>query len=1030
MKKKIFLSVLLSFVAIFSCYFSFNTKITKAYAAEPVQVDSFYLVNGTTQYKANTAVGSASGYGNFKLGDENISLSATAKDGFKLVGWRIVLEDQNNKVEFVKNSKTIASYSKQFVELQGTLTFDSEQETISYDGEEVIVYTNATDGTNTYVELYKDTSNNYFVVNSKDVAISVTYEDVNDDGCNDEGLLEISKVFENISVEPVFDFIYYQVEITSFVDKIKLPNVLVENFKGYKIYGKTDGTEDVYIKTINTIIKDANDRYFYVGNAYVDMVNQKAYAKHSTLQNAPATQYIDMFAENGVYRLGESVSANFDINIVDDVTAENKNLAKIQESVNIDVISASVSANSTTELKKLSALSANSFVETMDSYNRTSKIETQFNINNATTLINEINLEYHNLYVVDLHRTISGKTSTEVQYSVTHYEDVEVGGVEYADLYCRDGEYYIVKNNVRVPVVVPAGTDLGAGVEKTVNDIDQFFKISADEAAFIKVSYNYSKITDTIYLAKSATDNNGYAFEVKCSANYSEVSVGERFYYYNFNTLDNETNAKKNFEVLSENKTINIDYVPTTYNIEFTTAVFKNGKIEPVELENNISTISIAHGKTETISTYASNVGYSFAGYALTKNDDIQSLPSSKTIKINHINPKGTEIIVVYNYVDYTLEIQNLNKISIKGIDPVKSLIMYYSRENIVNNEVATSITGTTSFTTNLHIDDLISLDKTLNAGFKLYGFSYVSNLTDAQKTDETNFISTIEMNKDFVDSLSDNKIIVYAYEDYEYYTLTYTIKPVAPNENETPIIMADIWATIGASTEKKLGSLNADGEYVITLENLKLHETVNLHSQGKEFVDANGKYKQYSFNWFTVNGRDELSKDFSYVDSTNENNVNDEGNPAQLVVYTHIEDVLTSRNILVVYSMPVTQIFVKVNNDSAFDLFEGEEDSRTYNIIATANGDNLTHLVDEYGKLSFKCSLNDVIVITLRSDKIKTGYVLTSFTMENNKLTSSDTSNLNCGFIAVDGNQTLTVDFKAIEYRFIVEQYGGGFNG
>lgn len=1026
MKKKLFLAVLLSFVAIFGCCFSFNPKIEKAYAAEETKVDSFYLLNGSSQYRANSAVGSASGYGNFKLGDKNISLTVTAKEGYKLVGWRIVLKDQNNKVEFVNTNKTIVSFSKQLVELQGTLTFDDEEETTAYDGEEVTVYTNATDGTNTYAELYKDASNTYYIVNSRNIAINITFEDVNEDGCNDEGLLEISEVFENVSVEPVFDFIYYKVEITNFVDKIKLPSVLVENFNGYKIYGNQDGNENNYIKTINTIIKDSNDRYFYVGNAYVDLTNLKAYAKHSTLQDSPVVQYVDMFAQNGVFRLGENVNANFDINIVDDVNAETISLTAIKSSVNIDVLQASVISNTVTELTK-----DNGFVETVDAYNRTSKIQTQFNIKTATSLVNEITLDYHNLCVVDLNRTINGKTSTEVQYLITHYEDVEIGGVKYSNLYCRDGEYYIVKNNVRVPVVVPEDTTLGAGEEKTVNDIDQFFKISAnDEAAFIKISYHYSKISDTIYLAKSATDNNGYALEVRCSANYSEVSLGQRFYYYNFKTLDNETNAKKSFEVLSENKTINIDYDPTTYNIEFTTAVIKNGKIEPVELENNIETKKVVHGKSETINSYSSNVGYNFAGYALTQNDNVLSLPTSKTITINHINPKGTEIIIVYNYVDYTLEVQNLNKISIKGVYPVNSLIMYYSRDSVVNNEVQTAITTTTDFATNLHIGDLISLDKTLNAGFKFYGFSLISNLTDAQKTDENNFISSIEMNKDFIGSLQNNKIVVYAYEDYEYYTLTYTIKPVAPNENATPILMADIWATIGASAEKQLGSINAKGDYEIIIDNLKLHDTVNLHSKGKEFIDANGKYKQYSFNWFTVNGRDELSKDFSYVDSTNENNVDDEGNPAKLLVYTHIEDVFTSRNILVIYSTPVTQIFVKVNNNLAFDLFEGEEDERTYNINVTANGSNLTPLVDASGNLSFKCSLNDEILISLINTKIKSGYTLIGFVLENNVLTSSDIANLNCSFKAVDGNQTLNVNFKAIEYRFIVEQYGAGFSG
>jgi len=1032
MKKRLLLSLILVVFAILGCSFSLSPKITTVYAAEPVSIDSFYLENGATQYKANVAVGSASGYGNYKLGDENISLTATAKDGYKIVGWRIVLKDQNNKVEFIKSSKTIASLSKQFIELQGTLTFDSEEQFTAYDGEDVTLYTNATDGINTYAELYKDSSNKYYIVNSRDVAINVVFEDVNEDGCNDEGLLEITKVFENITIEPVFDFIYYQVEITDFVNKIKLPSVLVENFNGYKIYGLTNGEEGNYLKTINTIIKNANDKYFYVGDAYVDLTNQKAFAKHTTLQVTPSVQYVDMFAENGAFRLGQTVNTEFKVDIVDNIADKTKNLAQIQNSVNIDVVGVKVNANA-----------IKSFVKTTDAYNRTSNIAVQFNIKQTQSLINEIVLDYHNLYVVDLNRTINNKTASQVQYTVKQFEDVEINGVTYSDLYLRDGEYYITKNGVRVPVEVPADAVLGEATDLTINDIDKFFTISnTNEAAFIKVSYHYAAISDLIYLVKSAEDNSGYAFEVNCSASYSEVSLGDRYYYYNFDKLDGDNNTKKSFADVDSNKSININYLPTTYNVEFKTAVVKDEKIEIVELENNIDAISLIAGESKTITDSATNVGYEFKGYAFNKNEDASSLPSSVLVKVNNINPSKQLVYIVYNYKNYSLSILNLTSINLNGTYPLSSLTLDVNRDgNTTSNDL--TISDLTRFE-NLNIGDTLSFNYAVNNGFTFNKFmlytkynytleSWTTEKFNLYYYDEQNFvyklntsqtynnettyyiakeeISTLDLDKNLISSLVNDNIIIVADVNYVYYALTYYIQPVEG------VIMAEIWATKGASTEKITGVENDEnGNYEIVFENLKLGDIINLHSKGKTFTDANSQTKQYAFNWFTVNGRDQLS------------NSDDEE------IYTHTEAVFTSRAIYVVYSLPITQVFVKVNNDLAYSLFEGEDnedteniDERTYNIVATADGIALTPLVDNLGNLSFKCSVDNEIVITLLLGKIKIGYVLDGFTIENNKLTSENKTNLYCGFTAVDGNQILHINFKAIEYRFVVEQNGAG---
>ena len=102
--KKRYISILVLMISMIACCFVFaSNNVSTVYAAETQ--DCYYLINQNGEgYLANVAVGKIDGTGKYVVGEENILLKATANINYQLVGWQIVLEEQDNEMIFIDNS--------------------------------------------------------------------------------------------------------------------------------------------------------------------------------------------------------------------------------------------------------------------------------------------------------------------------------------------------------------------------------------------------------------------------------------------------------------------------------------------------------------------------------------------------------------------------------------------------------------------------------------------------------------------------------------------------------------------------------------------------------------------------------------------------------------------------------------------------------------------------------------------------------------------------------------------------------------
>ena len=103
MKKKVF--SLISMISLMIASLLVLWSVGNVYAYEPEDVvDSNWLISAGVPYESNTKAGSTSGYGNFLLGQENVTLTTNAEDGFGLVGWQIVYTDEPSQSTYIDSS--------------------------------------------------------------------------------------------------------------------------------------------------------------------------------------------------------------------------------------------------------------------------------------------------------------------------------------------------------------------------------------------------------------------------------------------------------------------------------------------------------------------------------------------------------------------------------------------------------------------------------------------------------------------------------------------------------------------------------------------------------------------------------------------------------------------------------------------------------------------------------------------------------------------------------------------------------------
>ena len=128
--------------------------------------------------EAGITLGTTSGYGRFVLDAENVTLEATAGEnsGYKIVGWHVVYKDSERIDEWAYIHNTVANPK------------------------------------------LKDKNNN-------DQGVVITYEN-----SNRKSTFKLDKVFEDLVVAPVYDYIEYTIDISNFEGKLKT-NPVVSTYK-------------------------------------------------------------------------------------------------------------------------------------------------------------------------------------------------------------------------------------------------------------------------------------------------------------------------------------------------------------------------------------------------------------------------------------------------------------------------------------------------------------------------------------------------------------------------------------------------------------------------------------------------------------------------------------------------------------------------------------------------------------------------------------------------------------------------------
>jgi len=940
MKKFKFSILTLVLGAIFSLGlfgFSNNKPVyADAAAAEP---NSYYLLNadGTGTYKANQAVGTTEGYGKYTLG-QPASLTTSAIKGFKVVGWNVYLKDQDD--------------------------------TLFIDGSDI------TDDKYTFTTLESET-----------VASTITFTDTNSDGVYDSSKFELARVFEDMEIEPVFDHVYYNLEITNIAKVIKLleTNKLSLGSGIYAYYNER--TVDGAVQTLTGVILENASKYYYVGDVTVQGFNP---CKQFTRLDADSTnEYVNILSNNGAFRLNDIVELNLDIDI---------NSADIYSSKNIDVQGVKFNSNALTKVSD--GLGVNNYQITQDTYKRTTAVDVKVKIEEKTTLTNDLTLDLHGLYIIKIDRKIDG--ATPVDYNANLYENATVGGSVYEKLYELDSEYfYINENNVRVPVSLTQEEidALPTATTHTFNDAKDLLKIKSynNGGGLITVYNEYAMVSEDVYLVKDSASNNGRSFSISCEKNYEEVSLGARYQYYSFGYLINSdgqesTDRTEDYGGLSYNFTVIVNYTTVNYNVNFVSTIKQADEtLKPAELQV-LEDVAVKHGTSATINSAPTNTGYSFVGYATSLTSE--AVPTSIDVAINHINPRNKTIYLVYEYVNYTL--------NIVGVE--KTIGTNYSIKNFTINRIR----GLDVITQNidledieysefLNINDQVKLNYSVNNnGFIFYGFAFNSGLNVEESGDE--LFKEFTLNEELIESLGagNTTITLYAYEDYKYFTLTYQINKTKDDSTGEELLMAEISAALPAGADKE-EFVETDYKKIM-ISNLKYNDVVTLNSAAKL---QEGTTTYYMFIKFTADDITGLS--YTVLDN----------------VHSHVETITENRTITVVYSTPKSTIIISVNNTKAYDNLHE-------NVSVTSAGNSAEF--DE-SISSYVVAANSAIEVELTGDVVF-GYKYVGYTLDGAITKVTAQNNIVINFQSNNGVQNLIINFETIKYHFVIEQYGYNFNG
>ena len=349
MKKNAFRFILSFAVAILSLLVCLPKNSVWAATVAQDQATCYMIDTGGDTYQTNIDAGSATGYGEYLLGDTDIEpIKASAKAGFYVAGWQISFTEvvsADYQVTRKIAGQTIADNTAIYQESSFAISYETE------DGQ------------------------------SFDVNYTISQSDLNNDGYFEQSILSTSQIVENIKVNPVYDYIYTNVDTTEFV--------ALSNLGAYQtisnIFGNTDlvyltsSTEEAVTVYHNAYLK-TNGKYFYFGDVYADGDNYYTLNERSPkVDDGKITMQVPV--QKGRYRLNQQVEYSTDIDVNTDF-----NLGH-----NIDIVGVGLTLDGeTTQILKSGE---NNFGLTQDQYLRSTNIQINFVVTENKSHLAELSVD-------------------------------------------------------------------------------------------------------------------------------------------------------------------------------------------------------------------------------------------------------------------------------------------------------------------------------------------------------------------------------------------------------------------------------------------------------------------------------------------------------------------------------------------------------------------------------------------------------------------------------------------------------------
>ena len=840
MKKRAFGLIFCFAVAILSLVVCLPKNTSFAATVDNTKL-AYYLLDDGKPYESTIEAGRSSGYDEYLLGETNIKpIEATANNGFALVGWRVVFTDNVSK-QYSATRK-----------INGTEILNNQEIFKSTDFE--VVY---------------DAEN---FSESFSVKYKITYHDADMDGFYDSGKLEFDKVVENATIDPVFDYIYSNIDATNLVE---LDNVLnlevwhkIENvLPNTNLIYKTSTIETGKTKYSNSYLQKEG-KYFYFGDVYCDDGSTDYYTLNT--KSDGTSTYQKVLISRGRYRLNETIEINADVAV---------NSTDLAAGKNVDVLGIGL----TTDEKSTTLQENKSYSLVKDEFNRTTKINVTAKMPLSTTKVAVLFVDYDNLFVATIVPKINDAPAGENENFVFNALTIN-----------QNSYFSVIENNKKYFVKDAVSGHNVSGFKLTANQ-----KISNQGYDY----YTFGNLFSTYEPVAKSIDQNNLFVTNQIDQNFEiEVNYVAVLYNVNFKFALYDESSRKFRKIDGE------------FNVE-----------QMLQLERGTTSNTIS--KTEQ----SNNVGYTFVGFVAEENTQGLELKTgvnpqtTTTISIDKNKPANKTILMLFVETNYTIRFNNINKIKLndgtKDIYPVASVLMNVLRSgnslssNLANINVSNA---TSSFEKNVKIGDSISIVASLNNGFKLNGFGF--NDTDVSFNGNTiNLVLTQEILSSY-DQAGTSFIDIFDFEDFLTYTVTYTINGEY-NSNGNKVIMADLSVEYGGTIYSKANQSDTIKYYElgqekaqIVVSNLHMYDTIKLFAKARS-VNNDEAEPYFLFNRFTEN----FQTNFTLIESGEAN--------TKATSYFVKKDI----EIFAVYSMPGLWLNVSVDKSSAFNLLQTIEQGLTY---------------------------------------------------------------------------------------------------